>query len=89
MTPTDHRPDRPRVEVDQVRFPLLSNGPKTASINVRKVGDKEGLRPSRANAAAYYLQQLTDVSFPRLLATRQEQPRPSEPTDCSLTVQRR
>ncbi|MFI7501797.1 NAD(P)H-binding protein [Streptomyces sp. NPDC049687] len=46
-----------------VRFPLLPNGPETASINVRKVGDKGGLRLSRANAAAYYLQQLTDVSF--------------------------
>ncbi|MYT99974.1 MULTISPECIES: NAD(P)H-binding protein [unclassified Streptomyces] len=45
-----------------VRFPLLSDGPRTASINVRKVGDKGGLRLSRANAAAYYLQQLTDSS---------------------------
>ncbi|MBG0855696.1 NAD(P)H-binding protein [Streptomyces spinoverrucosus] len=43
-----------------VRIPFLSNGPKTASINVRKVGDKGGLRLSRANAAAYFLQQLTD-----------------------------
>jgi nucleoside-diphosphate-sugar epimerase len=45
-----------------VRFPMLTNGPQTASINVRKVGDKGGLRLSRANAAAYYLQQLTDTS---------------------------
>lgn len=45
-----------------VRFPLLSDGPKTTSINVRKVGDQGGLRLSRANAAAYYLQQLTDTS---------------------------
>lgn len=45
-----------------VRFPLLSGGSRSASLNVRNVGDKGGIRLSRANAAAYYLQQLTDSS---------------------------
>ncbi|MGW1672472.1 NAD(P)-dependent oxidoreductase [Streptomyces sp. NPDC002324] len=43
-----------------VRFPMLSNGPRTASLNVRAVGDRGGIRLSRANAAAYYLQQVSD-----------------------------
>ncbi|MFJ9706319.1 NAD(P)-dependent oxidoreductase [Streptomyces sp. NPDC101234] len=45
-----------------VRFPFLTNGPRTASINVRNVGGKGGLRLSRTNAAAYFLQQATDPS---------------------------
>ncbi|GGL41915.1 NAD(P)-dependent oxidoreductase [Nocardia jinanensis] len=43
-----------------VRVPLLTNGPKTATINVRSIGDKGGVRLSRANAAAFILQQATD-----------------------------
>ncbi|MCF1595211.1 NAD(P)-dependent oxidoreductase [Streptomyces muensis] len=43
-----------------VRFPLLTNGPRTPSINVRTVGERGGLRLSRANAAAYFLQQAGD-----------------------------
>ncbi|MYS92298.1 MULTISPECIES: NAD(P)-dependent oxidoreductase [Streptomyces] len=45
-----------------VRFPWLTNRPRTASVNVRNVGDKGGLSLSRANAAAYFLEQLTDAS---------------------------
>ncbi|MGW1719616.1 NAD(P)-dependent oxidoreductase [Streptomyces sp. NPDC002156] len=43
-----------------VRVPLLTNGPKTATVNVRAVGDKGGVRLSRTNAAAFLLQQATD-----------------------------
>ncbi|MFI1212795.1 NAD(P)-dependent oxidoreductase [Streptomyces sp. NPDC020802] len=43
-----------------VRVPLLTNGPKTATVNVRAVGDKGGARLSRTNAAAFLLQQATD-----------------------------
>lgn len=43
-----------------VRFQLLTNGPKTPTINVRNVGGKGGIHLSRANAAAYFLQQATD-----------------------------
>ncbi|MEV1047543.1 NAD(P)H-binding protein [Streptomyces sp. NPDC049916] len=43
-----------------VRFPVLTNGPRTAGVNARRVGDKGNLRLSRANAAAYFLDQLTD-----------------------------
>jgi uncharacterized protein YbjT (DUF2867 family) len=45
-----------------VRLPLLTDGPKAPSINVRNVGDKGGLRLSRANAAAYFLEQASDYS---------------------------
>lgn len=43
-----------------VRVPLLTNGPKTATINIREVGDKGGLLLSRSNAAAFFLQQAAD-----------------------------
>lgn len=43
-----------------VRVPLLTNGPTTATINVRTVGDKGGVRLSRANAAGFLLQQAAD-----------------------------
>ncbi|WP_327725555.1 NAD(P)H-binding protein [Streptomyces europaeiscabiei] len=43
-----------------VRLPLLTNGPKTAAVNVRNVGGKGGLLLSRANAAAYFLAQAAD-----------------------------
>jgi putative NADH-flavin reductase len=43
-----------------VRVPLLTNGPTTATINVRMVGDKGGVRLSRGNAAAFLLQQAAD-----------------------------
>jgi putative NADH-flavin reductase len=46
-----------------VRFPFLSNGPSTDRINVRNVGQKGGLRLSRANAAAFVLQQATDTAY--------------------------
>ncbi|MDX2695081.1 NAD(P)-dependent oxidoreductase [Streptomyces ipomoeae] len=45
-----------------VRFPWLTNGPRTASVNVRNVGAGGGLRLSRANAAAYFLEQAADFS---------------------------
>lgn len=43
-----------------VRVPLLTNGPRTATINVRMIGDKGGVRLSRANAATFFLQQAAD-----------------------------
>jgi nucleoside-diphosphate-sugar epimerase len=46
-----------------VRFPFLSNGPSTDRINARNVGQKGGLRLSRANAAAFLLQQATDTTY--------------------------
>jgi putative NADH-flavin reductase len=45
-----------------VRVPLLTDGPRTERINVRTVGDKGGIRLSRANAAAYFLQQADDTT---------------------------
>lgn len=45
-----------------VRVPLLNDGPRTQRINVRTVGDKGGIRLSRANAAAYFLQQAQDTT---------------------------
>jgi uncharacterized protein YbjT (DUF2867 family) len=45
-----------------VRVPLLTDGPRTERINVRAVGDKGGIRLSRANAAAYFLQQAEDTT---------------------------
>ena len=45
-----------------VRVPLLNDGPRTERINVRTIGDKGGIRLSRANAAAYFLQQAQDTS---------------------------
>ncbi|SHN15074.1 NAD(P)-dependent oxidoreductase [Cryptosporangium aurantiacum] len=46
-----------------VRLPLLTNGPKTASVNVRMVGGKGGVRLSRANAAAFFLDQAGDTTY--------------------------
>ena len=45
-----------------VRVPLLTDGPRTERINVGTVGDKAGIRLSRANAAAYFLQQAQDTT---------------------------
>jgi uncharacterized protein YbjT (DUF2867 family) len=45
-----------------VRVPLLTDGPRTERISVRAVGDKGGIRLSRANAAAYFLQQAEDIT---------------------------
>jgi nucleoside-diphosphate-sugar epimerase len=45
-----------------VRVPLLTDGPRTERINVRTVGDKGGIRLSRANAAAYFLLQAEDTT---------------------------
>lgn len=46
-----------------VRFPFLTNGPGTDRINARNVGEKGGLRLSRANAAAFVLRQATDTTY--------------------------
>ena len=46
-----------------VRFPFLTNRPRTAQINVRTVGQRGGIRLSRANAAAFVLQQVTDTTY--------------------------
>lgn len=46
-----------------VRLPFLSNGPRTSQINVRDVGQKGGLRLSRANAAAFALAQTTSTTY--------------------------
>jgi len=46
-----------------VRLPFLSNGPRTAQINVRNVGQKGSLRLSRANAAAFILAQATSTTY--------------------------
>ncbi|OBY29444.1 NAD(P)H-binding protein, partial [Mycolicibacter kumamotonensis] len=46
-----------------VRLPFLSEGPRTARINVRQVGAKGGLRLSRANAAAFILEQVTATTY--------------------------
>lgn len=49
-----------------VRVPFLTNGPRTATVNVRSVGQRKGtLRLSRANAAAFILQQATDDTYLR------------------------
>jgi putative NADH-flavin reductase len=45
-----------------VRVPWLTDGPRTPRITVRAVGDKGGVRLSRANAAAYFVEQATDLS---------------------------
>jgi uncharacterized protein YbjT (DUF2867 family) len=45
-----------------VRVPLLTDGPRTERVNVRTLGDKGGIRLSRANAAAYFLQQAEDTT---------------------------
>jgi nucleoside-diphosphate-sugar epimerase len=45
-----------------VRVPVLTDGPRTERINVRTVGDNGGIRLSRANAAAYFLQQAQDTT---------------------------
>lgn len=46
-----------------VRLPFLSNGPRTTRINARQVGQKGGLRLSRANAAAFLLEQANDATY--------------------------
>jgi len=46
-----------------VRLPFLSNGPRTAQINVRNVGQKGSLRLSRANAAAFILAQAASATY--------------------------
>lgn len=46
-----------------VRVPLLTNRPGTEAINARRVGQKGGLRLSRANAAAFLLHQATDTAY--------------------------
>ncbi len=46
-----------------VRVPLLSNGPKTETVNARHVGRKGGLRLSRTNAAAFLLRQASDPTW--------------------------
>ncbi|WP_157978702.1 NAD(P)-dependent oxidoreductase [Nocardia aurea] len=48
-----------------VRVPLLTNGPKTDTINVRAVGDRGGVRLSRTNAAAFILTQAADPTYLR------------------------
>jgi putative NADH-flavin reductase len=45
-----------------VRVPFLTNGPRTEKITVRMLGGKGGMRVSRANAAAFVLDQITDNS---------------------------
>ncbi|MGH8995930.1 MAG: NAD(P)-dependent oxidoreductase [Acidimicrobiales bacterium] len=45
-----------------VRVPLLTNGPRTQHVAVRMLGGKGGMRVSRANAAAFLLEQATDAS---------------------------
>lgn len=45
-----------------VRLPLLTDRPRTERVNVRTLGDKGGIRLSRANAAAYFLQQAEDTT---------------------------
>lgn len=46
-----------------VRLPLLTNGPRTARINAHRVGQRGGLRLSRANAAAFLLEQVTSMTY--------------------------
>lgn len=46
-----------------VRLPFLSNGPRTGQVNAHRVGEKGGLRLSRANAAAFVLGQVTDTTY--------------------------
>lgn len=45
-----------------VRVPFLTNGPRTGSLNVRMKGEKGGMRVSRANVAAFFLEQARDTS---------------------------
>ncbi len=45
-----------------VRVPFLTNGPHTEKVTVRMLGDKGGMRLSRANAAAFLLSQTTDTT---------------------------
>lgn len=48
-----------------VRLPFLSNRPRTTRINARQVGAKGSLRLSRANAAAFILEQVTATTYLR------------------------
>jgi hypothetical protein len=45
-----------------VRVPLRIDGPRTGRTDVGTVGDNAGIRLSRANAAAYFLQQAQDTT---------------------------
>lgn len=45
-----------------VRVPFLTNGPRTDNLNVRMKGEKGGMRVSRANVAAFFLEQARDTS---------------------------
>ncbi|MCX2931734.1 NAD(P)H-binding protein [Mycobacterium sp. CVI_P3] len=46
-----------------VRLPFLTNGPRTDGVNARQVGHRGGLRLSRANAAAFLLDQVTSTAY--------------------------
>lgn len=48
-----------------VRVPFLSNGARTDNLNVRNVGQPGRLQLSRANAAAFILQQAMDTTYIR------------------------
>jgi putative NADH-flavin reductase len=44
-----------------VRFPILTNGARTEGVNVRQLGQRGGLLLSRANGAAFLLDQVTST----------------------------
>jgi putative NADH-flavin reductase len=46
-----------------VRFPFLTNGPRTDRVNARQVGQRGGLRLSRNNAAAFVLEQVSSTAY--------------------------
>jgi NAD(P)H-binding len=46
-----------------VRVPFLTNGPRTERINVRMKGEQGGMRVSRANVAAFFLDQAHDTAW--------------------------
>lgn len=46
-----------------VRFPFLTNGPRTDRVNARQVGQRGGLRLSRTNAAAFLLEQVSSTAY--------------------------
>lgn len=45
------------------RLPFLTNGPRTARVNARQLGQSGGLRLSRANAAAFLLEQVASTTY--------------------------
>lgn len=45
-----------------VRFPILTNGAQTTTVNARHVGQPGGVTLSRANAAAYFLAQASEAA---------------------------